>query len=126
MQSIFTHTIGVQNAKQSHAYPIIRLPREFHRLASTAATIYETTHNEALVFLVVPHRKRKNGRTVDLDTDIEKTSLTRRRSGVRIASSPSIVNFFVDYVDCYFSPPQRLTTNHDFCVLLPRLNNSYD
>jgi hypothetical protein len=75
MQPICTHTISVQSSKPSHAYPIIRLPREFRRLAGAAATIYETTHNGALAFLVVPHRNRKNGRTGDLDTDIEKTSL---------------------------------------------------
>jgi hypothetical protein len=59
MQPICTHTIGVQSAKPSHSYPIIRLPREFRRLAGAVATIYATTHNGALAFLVVPHLKRK-------------------------------------------------------------------
>jgi len=67
MQPICTHTISVQSSKQSHAYPIIRLPREFHRLAGAAATIYETTHNGALAFLVVPHRNRKGHKT---DSDL--------------------------------------------------------
>jgi hypothetical protein len=66
--------ISIQSAKSSHPYPIIRLPREFRRLAGVAATIYETTYNGALAFLVVPHRNRK-GRTTDSDADIEKTSL---------------------------------------------------
>jgi hypothetical protein len=74
MQPICTHIISVQSAKPSHAYPIIRLPREFRRLAGAAATIYETTHNGALAFLVVPHRNRK-GHKSDLHADIEKTSL---------------------------------------------------
>jgi hypothetical protein len=37
-------------------YPV---PGKFRRLAGTAATIYETTHNGALAVLVVPHRKLK-------------------------------------------------------------------
>jgi len=65
--------ISVQSSKPSHAYPIIRLPREFRRLAGTAAKIYKTTHNGALAFLVVP--QGLNGHKNDLDTDIEKTSL---------------------------------------------------
>jgi hypothetical protein len=80
MQPICTHTISVQSAKPSHAYPIIRLPREFRRLAGAAATIYQTTHNGALAFLVVPHRKRK-GHTTDSDADIEKTSLYTAKVG---------------------------------------------
>jgi hypothetical protein len=72
MQPICTHTISVQSAKPSHAYPIIRLPRKFRRLAGAAATIYETTHNGALAFLVVPHCKEHKN---DSDADTEKTSL---------------------------------------------------
>jgi hypothetical protein len=59
MHPICTHKIGVQSKKSSHAYPVIRLPREFRRLAGAAAAIYETTHNGALAFLVVPHHKPK-------------------------------------------------------------------
>jgi hypothetical protein len=73
MQPICTHTISVQSSKQTHAYPIIRLPREFRRLAGAAATIYKTTHNGALAFLVVP--QGLNGHTSDLDTDVYKRSL---------------------------------------------------
>ena len=53
MQPICTHTISVQSSKPSHAYPIIRLPREFRGLAGAAATIYQTVHDGALAFLVV-------------------------------------------------------------------------
>jgi hypothetical protein len=80
MQPICTHTISVQSAKPSHAYQIIRLPREFRRLAGAAATIYETTLNGALAFLVVPPRNRK-GHTSDSDADIEKTSLYTAKVG---------------------------------------------
>ncbi|MGZ4907292.1 MAG: hypothetical protein ACXV5F_01380 [Halobacteriota archaeon] len=59
MQPICTHKIGVESKKPSHAYPLIRLPREFRRLVGTAATIYETTHNGGIAFLVVPHKNRK-------------------------------------------------------------------
>jgi len=50
MQPICTYTIGVQSKKSSHAYPVIRLPREFRRLVGAAATIFETTHNGRLAF----------------------------------------------------------------------------
>ena len=73
MQPICTHTISLQSSKPSHAYPIIRLPREFRRLVGTAATIYKTTHNGALAFLVVS--KGLNGHKSDLDTDVYKPSL---------------------------------------------------
>jgi hypothetical protein len=71
VQPICTHKISLHSAKASHAYPIIRLPREFCRLAGGVATIYETTHNGALAFLVVPCRKG-SGHT---SADIEKSSL---------------------------------------------------
>jgi hypothetical protein len=73
MQPICTHKISLQSSKPSHAYPIIRLPREFRRLAGTAAQIYKTTHNGALAFLVVP--KGLDGHKSDLDTDVYKPSL---------------------------------------------------
>ena len=69
MQPICTHKISIQSSKPSHAYPIIRLPREFRRLAGAAATIYKTTHNGALAFLVVP-KEGLNGLKSDLDTDV--------------------------------------------------------
>ncbi|MGZ4928275.1 MAG: hypothetical protein ACXV76_08340 [Halobacteriota archaeon] len=59
MQPICTHTISVQSKKPSHAYPIIRLPREFRKLIGAKATIFETTHNGDPAFLVLPHRKHK-------------------------------------------------------------------
>lgn len=53
MKPICTHTISVQSSKPSHAYPIIRLPREFRGLAGAAATIYQTVYDGAQAFLVV-------------------------------------------------------------------------
>jgi hypothetical protein len=67
------HKISVQSSKPSHAYPIIRLPREFRRLAGAAATIYKTTHNGALAFLVVP--TGINGPKSDLAADVYERSL---------------------------------------------------
>jgi len=70
-----------QSAQPSHAYPIIRLPRKFRRLAGSAATIYETTHNGALAFLAIPHRNRRCGLQSDLDADNEGTSLYLAKVG---------------------------------------------
>ncbi len=65
MQPICTHTISVQSAKPSHAYPIIRLPRAFRELAGSKAAIYQTVHDGKLAFLVAvldrPAEKLKTG-----------------------------------------------------------------
>ena len=53
MQPICTHTISLQSSKPSHAYPIIRLPREFNKLAGAKGTILRTVYEGALAFLVV-------------------------------------------------------------------------
>jgi len=53
MQPTCKHTISVQSSKPSHAYPIIRLPREFSGLAGAATTSYQTVHAGAQAFLVV-------------------------------------------------------------------------
>jgi hypothetical protein len=60
MQQICTHTISLQSSKPSHAYPIIRLPREFKSLAGAKGTIFQTIYKGASAFLVVidhPHLK---------------------------------------------------------------------
>ncbi len=56
MQPICTHTINLQSSKPSHAYPIIRLPREFSSLAGAKGTILQTVYKGALAFLVVIDR----------------------------------------------------------------------
>jgi hypothetical protein len=53
MQPICTHTISLQSSKPSHAYPIIRLPREFSNLAGAKGTVLQTIYKGALAFLVV-------------------------------------------------------------------------
>jgi len=53
MQPICTHTISLQSSKPSHAYPIIRLPREFNNLAGAKGTVLKTVYKGALAFLVV-------------------------------------------------------------------------
>ncbi len=53
MHPICTHTISLQSSKPSHAYPIIRLPREFSNLAGAKGTILQTIYEGALAFLVV-------------------------------------------------------------------------
>src|SRR5665647_1343407 len=82
MQPICTHKISVQSSKPSHAYPIIRLPRDFRRLAGATATIYKTTHNGALAFLVVPNGINENNADIGFmgidgpsSDDMYKTSL---------------------------------------------------
>ena len=52
MQQICTHTISVQNSTPSHAYPIIRLPREFQELVGSKAGIYQTAYDGKLAFLI--------------------------------------------------------------------------
>ena len=48
MQPICTHKISLQSSKPSHAYPIIRLPREFSSLAGAKGTILQTLYNGSL------------------------------------------------------------------------------
>jgi len=96
MQPICTHKISVQSSKPSHAYPIIRLPREFRRLAGATATIYKTTHNGALAFLVVP--KGLNGHKNEVDTDVYETSLDMAEvAGSNPAEPISCWLFLVDW-----------------------------
>jgi len=61
MQPICTHKISIQSSKPSHAYPIIRLPREFRELAGTSAEIYQTSFEDGIAFLVkiVDRSKKK-------------------------------------------------------------------
>ncbi len=64
MQPVCTHTISVQSSKPSHAYPIIRLPRECKELAGSKAEIYQTTHEGNLTFLVkvIDHTQNKHSK----------------------------------------------------------------
>jgi len=60
MQPICTHKISVQSSKPSHAYPIIRLPREYRELAGSRADIFQTAHRGKLAFLVTTDREVDN------------------------------------------------------------------
>ena len=71
MQPICTHTISVQSAKPSHAYPIIRLPRKFRELTGSQAEIYQTAHNGKLAFLVTVDKKVDNCCATVEASDIE-------------------------------------------------------
>ena len=52
MQPICTHKIGSHSSKPSHAYPVIRLPREYKSLAGRTAHVYQTQNNGKLAFLI--------------------------------------------------------------------------
>ena len=115
MQPICTHKISVQSSKPSHAYPIIRLPCEFRRLAGSAATIYKTTNNGALAFLVVHNElnsqlvvpKGLKGHKRNLDTDPNVRSLEMAEVAGPNPAEP-IVN-----PSCVFAAPrceQRLVS----------------
>lgn len=57
------HTISLHSSKPSHAYPIVRLPREFNNLAGAKGTIFQTIYKGALAFFVVidQHSLKKDG-----------------------------------------------------------------
>jgi len=48
MQQICTHKMGSHSSKPSHAYPVIRLPREFKTLAGQIAHVYQTQNDGKL------------------------------------------------------------------------------
>ncbi|MGZ4881288.1 MAG: hypothetical protein ACXV7G_09495 [Halobacteriota archaeon] len=52
MQLLCTHKIGVHSATPSHAYPVIRLPRQFKALAGETARIYQTEHGGNFAFVI--------------------------------------------------------------------------
>ena len=71
MQPICTHTISIQSSKPSHAYPIIRLPREFRELAGTTAEIYQTSCDDGVAFLVkiVDRSKKKLSKGFNIEKE---------------------------------------------------------
>ena len=77
MQPICTHKISIQSSKPSHAYPIIRLPREFRELAGSKADIYQTMHDGKLAFLVAVGKKVDNCclQTPEIDTESRLSTL---------------------------------------------------
>ena len=71
MQLVCTHKISVQSSKPSHAYPIIRLPREYRELTGSRAEIYQTTHQGKLAFFVTLDKKVDNSCLLGRETDVE-------------------------------------------------------
>jgi hypothetical protein len=71
MQPICTHTISIQSSKPSHAYPIVRLPREFRELAGSQAEIYKTEHQGKLAFLVTVDKPVDNSCLLAAETDTQ-------------------------------------------------------
>jgi hypothetical protein len=71
MQPLCTHKISVQSSKPSHAYPIIRLPREFRELAGIYAEIYQTSYENGIAFLVkiVDRSKKKLSKGSDFEKE---------------------------------------------------------
>ena len=76
MQPICTHKISIQSSKPSHTYPIIRLPREFRKLAGLRADIYQTMHDGKLAFLVAVDKEVDNFCATDERGDVESRVLS--------------------------------------------------
>jgi hypothetical protein len=73
MQPICTHKIGRHSSKPSHAYPVIRLPREFNSLAGRIAHVYQTQNNGKLAFVITVDEKVGNQvATNDVDSRISE------------------------------------------------------
>ena len=77
MQPIYMHKIRIQSSKPSHAYPIIRLPREFCELAGSKADIFQTMHDGKLAFLVAVSKEVDNCclQTPEIDTESRLSTL---------------------------------------------------
>jgi hypothetical protein len=84
--------ISIHHAKKRYDYPSIRLPHTFNKLAGLSTKIYQTVHEGALAFLVVvslPSENSVDKHEYARSSDMH-SAFTRRRSGVRIASSQSV------------------------------------
>jgi hypothetical protein len=83
MQPICTHKISIQSSKPSHAYTIIRLPREFRELAGASAEIYETSYDDGVAFLVkiVDRSKKKLSKDSNFEKEPSNGGGRRFKSG---------------------------------------------
>ena len=90
--SSFDGKILAHHAKLGYDYPTIRLPFTFSGLIGLPTRIYQTVHDGALAFLVAvsPMSKRSPDKHENAIVSAVPPVFTRRRSGVRIASSPSV------------------------------------
>ena len=88
LHEIHCGTIRAHRAKAGYTYPTIRLPFTFSGLIGLSTRVYQTVYQGALAFLVIVSSspdKHENARS-----SAKLSAFTRRRSGVRIASSPSV------------------------------------
>lgn len=83
MQRICTHKISIQSSKASHAYPIIRLPREYQDLAGSQAEIYQTSYDDGIAFLVkiVDRSKKKLSKGSNFEKEPSHGGGRRLKSG---------------------------------------------
>ena len=91
----FEGKILARHAKPGYDYPTIRLPFTFSGLIGAPTRIYQTVYDGALAFLVVISSTimLSESRPANQENAILSAVppvFTRRRSGVRIASSPSV------------------------------------
>jgi len=92
LREIHQATIRAHHAKAGYDYPTIHLPPTLSPLIGLPTRIYETIHNGALAFLVVVVRDAAKLKNASESPDT--VAFTRRRPGVRIASSPSVFGGF--------------------------------
>ena len=71
MHPICTHKIGSHSSKPSHAYPVIRLPREFKAIVGRNAHVYQTQNDGKLVFVVTVDDKVGNFLAAAQNIDVE-------------------------------------------------------
>jgi len=91
----FDGKILAHHAKAGYDYPTIHLPVAFSGLIGLRTRIYQTVHDGALAFLVVvssactpsPSKPANHKNAI---VSAVPLAFTRRRSGVQIASSPSV------------------------------------
>ena len=88
MPPIRTHEMSVQSSKPSHAFPSSGCRVSFVVLPASRS-IYETTHNGALAFLV-PHCNRKRGRKSDLDVSVVAETLAATQQRHELRPDPAV------------------------------------
>ena len=85
LHEVHRGTIRAHHAKAGYDYPTIRLPFAFSGLIGLRTRIYQTVQDGVLAFLVVVSSSLDKHENVL--SSAESSVFTRRRSGVRIASS---------------------------------------
>jgi hypothetical protein len=95
LNEIHRSTIKAHHAKAGYDYPTIQLPLALSALIGLSTRIYQTVHDGALSFFVVVSSASENNlnKHENISSSAESSAFTRRRSGVQIASSPSVFTF---------------------------------